>query len=72
MSNFKASGRCVNIFNWVLVGDKGQGYLAIAAVEESLDEEAIGVFGGSDGSGAIVVEVNEVRVLDESVSVFAD
>jgi len=64
--------------NWVFVGDKGQGHAAIEAVggsrcfEQSLNEEAVGVLGGSDGGGAIVVEVNKGRVLDDSIPVFAD
>jgi hypothetical protein len=42
------------------------------AADKSLNEEAVGVFFSGDRGGAIVVEVNKVRALEEIIPVFAD
>lgn len=64
MFNIQTSGRHIYIFNWVIVGDNGKD---AAAVEGSLNDEAVGVFGG-----VMVVEGNEARVSDEGVPVFGE
>ena len=57
--------------DWGLVGDQGEDNVAASvvssAVEESLDEDAVVVLGG-----AIAVEGDETRVLEEREPVFGD